>query len=560
MKVSTALCLLFGTASVSKLGMAAEIVEQFSEKHENEGYFDALLETVNEDGRHEHVTSVFEQRRQWKEARANGDDDHPILKAAGDNNEYIDAFLDLIWDWNHIINVRLHKATKTSRLIPTTGMSDMMLMHDQCDKCWSMHGAKWAPDAHLAKKHGGEGAPMVKKYIEYFYMMKLRDVEVEGFYYIVDACLRAKTEACAQDLVVFAIMTAKPWFHTLGEGYFGLAPGRGYENNQESSLLYQIYNQGMISSKVFGVHTHMFNSTEDPSQIRFGGFNKDLFMEGHDMLHVETRAKSSWEIKFNSAGFYTEEVWKGWHALIDPGYPFIALPKQAFEMFKNDLKKAYPDAPVTCSDDEWCYFVSKCSKIIDGMPDLQFTFPTTTGESATYRVPAASFLFDDRDTRTKLDTCHLGVVRQRFSDLDHFVLGSSFMENFYVVFDGKDTNVNRIGLSANPATVSSETKAPSANPEDPSSRGASGSAASLVVGIIATVVFAVFIAAVTTCICIRKRKQEKLQKAKTYFDSLKTEEEGDQIESDASRTDDNPNHFLKSTSETANEKLVGDLL
>lgn len=235
MKITATLCLLFGTLSSLSY---AEIVDQFSDKHQNEGYFDTLLESVNEDGRHEHVTSVFEQRRQQKEALANGDTEHPLLRAEGANENYVDAFLDLIWDWNHIINVRLHKATKASRLIPTTGMADMLLMHHECEKCWSMHGAKWVPDGQLAKKWGGEEGAPHKKHLEYFYMMHLRDVEVEGFYYIVDACLRAKTMACAEDLVVFAIKNAKPWFHTLGEGYFGLSPGRGYKNDQESTLLY----------------------------------------------------------------------------------------------------------------------------------------------------------------------------------------------------------------------------------------------------------------------------------------------------------------------------------
>ena len=192
----------------------------------------------------------------------------------------------------------------------------------------------------------------------------------------------------------------------------------------------------------------MFNTTEDPTQIRFGAFNKDLFMEGHELLLTETRSKHSWEIKFNSAGFFSEETWKGWHALIDPGYPFIALPKQAFEAFKRDLMSAYPDEPVTCADEEWCYFMRPCSKISKKMPDLKFTFPTHK-DSVTYRIPSKSFLFSDVDPRTELKTCHLGIVQQRFSDTDHFVLGSSFMENFYVVYDASDPNKNRIGLSYN---------------------------------------------------------------------------------------------------------------
>ena len=86
----------------------------------------------------------------------------------------------------------------------------------------------------------------------------------------------------------------------------GLSTGNGFDNAMESSLLYQMYDSGMIKSKVFGVHTHMFNSTQDPSQIRFGGFNEELFEEGHDLMMIQTSSKSSWEIKFNSAGFHSE--------------------------------------------------------------------------------------------------------------------------------------------------------------------------------------------------------------------------------------------------------------
>jgi len=168
----------------------------------------------------------------------------------------------------------------------------------------------------------------------------------------------------------------------------------------------------MIKHKIFGVHTHTFNSTEDPTQIRFGAINQDLFLDGHDILLMQTRSIHSWEVKFDSASFKTEELWKGWHALIDPGFPFIAMPKQAFETFQNDLKTAYPDEPVTCSGSEWCYFLTPCSKIIDKMPDLAFTFPTEHKDlkAVTYKIPAKSFLISDVDPRSKLDVCHVGIV------------------------------------------------------------------------------------------------------------------------------------------------------
>ena len=194
-------------------------------------------------------------------------------------------------------------------------------------------------------------------------------------------------------------------------------------------------------------------------------------------------------------------------------------------MFKKDLFKAYPDDPVTCSDDEWCYFIGHCDKIIEKMPDLTFTFPVKhdRASSATYRIPAKSFLFNDRDKRRHLDTCHVGVVRQQFSELDHFVLGSAFMENFYTVFDATDPNNNKVGLAANIEQVASDANGNTVAPTPTES----SSSLSLYVGIGAIVAFAIFVVVITTCICIRKRKQQKLEKAKTYFDSLKTEDDGE---------------------------------
>ena len=50
----------------------------------------------------------------------------------------------------------------------------------------------------------------------------------------------------------------------------------------------------------------------------------------------------SWEVKFDSAGFHSDTIFKDLHALVDPGYPFIGMPNNHFVHFKNDLTKAYP--------------------------------------------------------------------------------------------------------------------------------------------------------------------------------------------------------------------------
>jgi len=454
MRLLNILCLAF--CSFMTLGASFEVVT--SQKAPEEGVFDVHLRSIRQDGRHPEVQTVFEQVRAWKDLSKG----HPLL-SQGDQ-EVHDETMSMLWDWNHVLSVKLNNDTDTIDLVPTTGLSDMMLMHKNCTRCWSMHGTKWNPEFHLPA--GGTDAKLKKKKLEYFYMMHLYDVEVEGFYWAVSACLATGgPNSCANDIVLYAVQSAKPWFYTLGDGFFGLAETPGYSGSEETSLISQLHSQGMLKKKIFSVHTHMFNTTSDPSQVRFGGINEALFKEGHEVLSMKTSSKQSWEVKFDSAGFRTSKIWNGHHALIEPGYPFIALPKEAFDIFKSDLLAAYPDEPVTCSDDEWCYFLTHCDKLVKSMPSLQFTFPTEHQELGfvTFKVPPESFLFNDKDYKTKLDTCHLGVVRQRFSALDHFILGSAFMENFYVVFDASDENFNRVGLSYNVRAALDEKKPASNN-------------------------------------------------------------------------------------------------
>jgi len=71
------------------------------------------------------------------------------------------------------------------------------------------------------------------------------------------------------------------------------------------------------------------------------------------------------------------------------------------------------------------------------------------------------------------------------------------------------------------------------------------------------VVFVALIALGIVCACMRKRRQEKIEKARTYFDSLKTGDDGEQpLEEDSRDEADvtiNPNNFLKSTGDSTNE-------
>ena len=75
--------------------------------------------------------------------------------------------------------------------------------------------------------------------------------------------------------------------------------------------------------------------------MRFGGYDEALFEKGHKQIWLNTTGSMSWEVKFSHAGFHEDKIWENVHALIDPGFPFIAMPWTHWLLFKEDLLNQY---------------------------------------------------------------------------------------------------------------------------------------------------------------------------------------------------------------------------
>lgn len=122
-------------------------------------------------------------------------------------------------------------------VVPTTGMAEMILKHETCDTCWSMLGATWKPDWDTPI--GGAEVLFTKKKFEYISMYHVKDVETKGHYWRMNACLDSAVpdEACATDLIVYAVHEAKPSFHSLNAGFFGLSPSKGIGQSSEMNLI-----------------------------------------------------------------------------------------------------------------------------------------------------------------------------------------------------------------------------------------------------------------------------------------------------------------------------------
>ena len=302
-----------------------------------------------------------------------------------------DTDMYMLMDWNHVIAIDMRKSNKEIAVIVDASQDDFILMHPNCTSCHSFHGAVWAPDGGLVPT----STKTVHKDIDFFYMTKQLRAETEGRYWSTRACLSSDMYACADELPIFSIQEAEPYFYSLGDGYLGLSP----------RMLYTLYREGMVSKKVIGVHTHLWNSTEDPSTMRFGGIREDLYPRGHEMQYHSTVSKDTWELNFDQVKFHGDHITKDIRGIINPGYPFIGVPHDAFQQFVDDVISAYPVDQIACYDMDWCYFHKPCDKLMGDMPDLIFTL----GQQE-YNVPPKSFMYTDTELVTGFKTCHLGIV------------------------------------------------------------------------------------------------------------------------------------------------------
>lgn len=263
--------------------------------------------------------------------------------------------MDLLYDYNHVVDLIVTNATQTLKVIPNTAMDAITLVHDDCRRCYTYQGAEWYPDESLPMSDA-----LVNKTFDFSYNMHLFEVETQGHFWKMNACLNATELMCGSEIEVFAIEQSSPSFFLVSDGFLGLAPGPADNATEDKSVLEQLLRHDMIAKKQFGIHTHMFNSTEDPSRIRFGGYDEDLFAAGHQQKWFNTTGADSWDVPLLAVGLHSEAVHADQKALINPGYPFISMPSGQFEAFKAELKNAYPNEPLTCTSWDWCYFFRSC--------------------------------------------------------------------------------------------------------------------------------------------------------------------------------------------------------
>ena len=170
--------------------------------------------------------------------------------------------------------------------------------------------------------------------------MHLHQTNLKGHHYREMACFD-EIDMCGAGIFFYGVHEASPKLELSADGYLGLGLAGCYDFHTNShtskfNLLMQMARKGMILKKKFGVYTAPISQRSAsnieqesrPSQIRFGGFNKELTDPmSVQQIWMKTVDKKTWDLPLIAIDLdFVDLKVLSTTALLNPGFPFIVAP------------------------------------------------------------------------------------------------------------------------------------------------------------------------------------------------------------------------------------------
>lgn len=221
----------------------------------------------------------------------------------------------------------------------------------------------------------------------------------------------------------FAEATSEPGL-AFAFGRFDGIMGLAYDTISVNGIVPPIYNMikhGSLDEPKFAFY---LGSTDQESEVVFGGVDKDHY-EG-EMTILPVRRKAYWEVEFNSITFDGSTVeFDNMGAIVDTGTSLIALPSTLAELLNKEIgaKKSFNGQ-----------YTVDCKKR-DSLPDLTFTL---SGKD--FSITAYDYILEVS-----------GSCMSAFMGMDFpepvgplAILGDAFLRRWYSVYD---LGENTVGLA-----------------------------------------------------------------------------------------------------------------
>lgn len=206
-------------------------------------------------------------------------------------------------------------------------------------------------------------------------------------------------------------------FNGYSSGKFDGLLGLGYEIlsvNQATTPLDNMYNEGLISDKVFAFK--LGNSDGEDGELLFGGIDSSLYTG--DITYVPVVEQAYWEISLDGVSVDGTTYGSSTKAIVDSGTSLLTGPTSTVSKIASTL------GAVEIGNTG--YYELECDYTL---PDIEYTL-----NGVTFALSASDYLFADGGV------CLLTLTGYDFGD-NMWIMGDVFMRKYYSVFDAANNQV-----------------------------------------------------------------------------------------------------------------------
>lgn len=209
------------------------------------------------------------------------------------------------------------------------------------------------------------------------------------------------------------------------DGLLGLSPNK--IDDQRPDLFVNVaFEQGAIDEKVFSLY---FAGDFDLSYFTVGGYDVEEFAV-EDVTWHKNKGHDFWSVSLEGVQYGQGEdalIYEGHvSAVVDSGSSYILMPESNFWDFCYEMIDANEE--LSCEFDFWgSIYCIYDEEIIATLPELFLTI-----EGKEYKVPRESLYTPIEDYWGNVE---MTVEVMYISGWDEWILGLTFLENYYAVYD-----------------------------------------------------------------------------------------------------------------------------
>ncbi|CDW88029.1 eukaryotic aspartyl protease family protein [Stylonychia lemnae] len=314
--------------------------------------------------------------------------------------------------------------------------------------------------------------------------------------------------------------------HCLPTGqFFGCSVDPGFDeesgllgiqlNKNKNGYVERLASQKVIDKAMLGMYIQDNYKAELKSQIRLGGYDSSLMADGKEesINWYKTTSDSMWSLKLIDAKYGDDSFRVSTDTIVEfnPGSPVIAMPQKDYEKLAQLYIAGLGKDEFDCKTNDFCIIKHRCSELSRQKMRFKIGSDANDARSLFFDVPAENFLYDVNSPGFKEPFCLLGVSGTVEEGSNKYILGATFLKNYYTVYDYDN---QRIGLSLDISNKELQMKE-----EDDAKKWT--------VAAIGFIVFAclLIIGLLLLCLCVKAKKQNQLSDTSDKIENVQFEVE-----------------------------------